>query len=157
MESSCGIRGTTHKCPFCEKTFYIPIFCQKWTYRKGTKLFCSYNCMRAYERQLEEIKKAKKAQAVPKSVQQQEIKRTSTFSAVEFNKLKTLGERLRYLRACYGYKITYVANCISMSPSNCKLYEENLVIRPRYETLKRFADFYEVDIKVLMGWSCYEV
>ena len=71
MESKYGgLRGTTHKCPLCEKMFYIPIFCQKWTYRKGSKLFCSYSCMRAYERKLEEAKKAKMAQAVPKSVHQ---------------------------------------------------------------------------------------
>ncbi len=52
----CGI-GQDKKCCNCQKIFFIPAYITSgnWAYKKATykgfKYFCSYSCMRAFEKQ----------------------------------------------------------------------------------------------------------
>lgn len=45
--------GVTKSCPICGKTFYIPCL-NEWAYRRYAKTgdlhFCSWHCLREYEK-----------------------------------------------------------------------------------------------------------
>ena len=38
-----------YRCAHCGKTFYIA-YLPDYTYKRGTKKFCSWSCMRAFDR-----------------------------------------------------------------------------------------------------------
>lgn len=61
-----------NKCKKCGKTFMIGSQ-PDWAYKRNTILFCSYSCMRAYDKELEQ----KRARAKLKREKERLIKRNA--------------------------------------------------------------------------------
>lgn len=63
-----------------------------------------------------------------------------------------LGDRLRYLREKKGLKQTEFAERLRIPNQNVSNYERGFR-QPDYETLKRFAEYFEVTTDYLLGHS----
>ncbi len=142
MEENKGIRGNTHKCSLCNKQFYIPIDCCRWTYRQQNDLFCSYTCKRKFQLDPGKHQKGKSKKA------ESDFK---PFSAEHFAKLETVGDRLSYLRSLKKLTLNDVAKSLFISKSIIHCYEKNKLKKPSIDMLKKLADFYGISIKTLLG------
>lgn len=121
-------------CPQCKKQFCISFFInvKDYVYKRGSKFFCSWTCMRAYDRTLENKKKLKENEKY-------------------FYSLKSLGARLKFLRKISGIKLSTAALQSGVPESTLASYENNRIKNPMRENIKKLADFYGVKIKDLMG------
>lgn len=71
------------------------------------------------------------------------------FAVKDFNKLTQIGEKLRFIRLNKGLYQDEVAEKVGIDRSTYINYENGVRVYP-YDTMKRLAELYNVDINVLL-------
>lgn len=99
------------KCPECKKIFEAT---SEWGYRIGTTLYCTYSCMRAAEKRMDEAKKAKEQQ-----------KKEAWSSVREYDY-----EEIQRRRAA-GETIKGIANSYGVSSATLSVYLKKMAINEK--------------------------
>ena len=129
----------TRECPTCGKMFFIPVPDMR-AYRrdvKGGGFFCSWHCVRTWDKEHEAAKK--------------EVKRARIYPAFDTRpRVEVSKVGFKYAREKAGLTQEEVGKRLGYSPAYMRDRENGKVATSAREDLERLADILECDVRLLM-------